>query len=204
MVRTSTDEEQIEMLKTFWHEYGKYILIAVVIGLALGYGWQYWKQRQLTRTLEASSMYYEIIVPSDKGILSKEQVGVAKRMISHYPQTPYASIASFILAKQQVSLKKYKEAIPYLTWVVSHSHVNSFKQLARIRKARIEVYLKQPRQALATLKKTDDVGFMPMVQQMRADAYMAQGKRDQANALYTKAKAGYEALGIVNTALSLQ
>ena len=204
MARTSTDEEQIEMLKTFWKEYGRYILIAVIVGLLIGYGWQYWKKRQMTRTLQASHLYYQIITPSDQDRLSQSQLAIAKQVVSHYPQTPYASLASFMFAKQQIGVQKYNQALPYLSWVITHSHVDSFKQLAKIRKARIEINLHKSRQALSTLHGVDDIGFVPMIEMVRAHAYLQLGDKVKAKALYAKAKAGYQALGIVDPTLLWQ
>ena len=54
------------------------------------------------------------------------------------------------------------------------------------------------------LGRFNDIGFVPMIEMVRAHAYLQLGDKVKAKALYAKAKAGYQALGIVDPTLLWQ
>ncbi len=51
-----TEEEQVEALKAWWDENGRSIVVAIVIALAAGFGWQGWKSQQEGQAEAASDM----------------------------------------------------------------------------------------------------------------------------------------------------
>ena len=57
-----SDKEQIDMLKKWWTNYGKSILIAIIVGLLLGYGWNYYRTHQATTREQASLIYQKLLI----------------------------------------------------------------------------------------------------------------------------------------------
>ena len=36
-----SNKEQADLVKAFWNDYGRWIAIAIIIGLVLGFGWRW-------------------------------------------------------------------------------------------------------------------------------------------------------------------
>ncbi len=199
----AADKEQIEMLAKWWKDYGKAIVIAIVVGLIVGFGWRYWSNFKTKHTERAAALYqnlYRASVVGDKKTETK-LVAVLKK---DFFDTPYATMGVFITANTDITNKKLADALTELQWVVKHGKVKSFKQIARLRAARILLAEKQYPQALAILKTVDDKTFAPLINTVKGDIYSAQGDEAKANSAYKKAKSGYTTLNISNPYLDMR
>src|SRR3990167_11172787 len=96
-----SEKEQLESIRKWWHSNGKFILIAVVVGLSLGFGWKYWHQLQLRRD-ENAAMIYQSIIQADSQNNMKTAQGCAKLLMNQFPKTPYASLAALLSSKELV------------------------------------------------------------------------------------------------------
>ena len=133
-----TDKEQIEMLKTFWNEYGKSLLIAVIVGLGLGYGWHYWQSYRVNELSNASMIYQNLLQvtmqnPND----TQEIAAIANDLMTNYKTTPYAAMGAFFWGKSLIEQNQLSEALEKFNWVIAHNHNNMIQQIARLRAARI-------------------------------------------------------------------
>ena len=62
MTDYQTDQETIELIKQWWHDYGKYLAIAVFVGLAMGLIWHAWRQHQVNQIAQASRLYEQLLI----------------------------------------------------------------------------------------------------------------------------------------------
>lgn len=147
-----SDKEQIEMLKKWWNDYGKSILLAIIIGVGVGYGWRYYKEEKVISTREASRLFESMARFSRAGLDQKagEQAG---EILKRYPKTSYAIAAQFMLAKEAVGKKDYKVALESLNWVLAHSDSAWFSDLAYVREAKIYVQQHNKEAALKALNQ---------------------------------------------------
>lgn len=177
----ATDREQIESLKQWWHDYGKAITIAVVIGLLIGVGWRYWSRYNANRHNAASQLYMQMF-----SALGQKQSGVAdqyaKQLKSQYTQSPYAALAGMLQAKQAVAKADYHTAVSDLHWVVSNSKVVAFQDIARVREARVLLQEKQAAKARAVLAEVKASAFEPVVSMVKKAIDKAQGVPKKAGA----------------------
>jgi len=169
MVENLSDKEQIELLKKWWNDYGKSILLAVFIGLGAGYGWRYYHAEKNQRLDSASKVYWKML-DSDRARLSKQANAAAGTLVLKYPKTVYATVAQFMLAKNAVQRQDYKEAIECLDWVMKHSRDALFQDMARLREARVLIQEKKNKAALALLNDIHDNAFQPVLTRIRQDA----------------------------------
>lgn len=171
MTEYLTEEEQIQQLKNWLKQYGLTILIGIIIALVLSFGWRYWQQYQNKILLHASSVYDEMLTLKAQNNLDGVIVQ-AKKLQSHYPSTPYAEMAAFMLANDAVLKNNYQEGINQLTWVLNNSKEHSIREIARIRIARILLTENKSQEALDLLKKVDDKNFIGLVEEVKGDAYL--------------------------------
>lgn len=197
------DKEQIEMLAKWWRDYGRGILVAIIIGLIVGLGWKYWRDHKQAHQANASREYMVLLEYS----FANKPVSVEAELIKikrDYSDTPYAALSSLMVAGNQVTQGKLDQAIKNLQWVTKHSKVNSFKQIAAINLARILVSQKKYPQALEMLDHQYDKSFAPMVLTVKGDIYQAQGNKQKAFDAYSQAQKSYQASGLQDPFLAMK
>ncbi len=182
-----TEQEQIEQLKAWVKQYGLTVLAGVAIAFVAVSGWRYWQEYQNNILIQASSIY-DIMLDARSQATDKSLADAtvkAKKLLADYPKTPYAPLASMMLARDAVAHQNYTEATKQLTWVIDHSNNNALREIARLRLARIAIAEKHPESAIDTLKIVDDKNFAGLIEEVKGDAYLRLNDT-------TKAKAAYE------------
>ena len=181
-----TEEEQVEQLKKWWKQYGN-IVLTIVLVVVLGVQGYYWyNSRQQGISANASAAFNGLMESVSKSDLKAISAN-ANFIKENYADTVYASSAALLLAKQYIDEKQYPKAQIELEWASSHAPSNSLKQLAKIRLARLFLYQKQFKQALASLDAFNDDVFAPMVFELKGDIFMAEGKTEMAKKEYQQA-----------------
>lgn len=187
MTNSYFDEtEQLEMLKRWWKEYGLVSILAIVLSLSLGYGWRHYRQYQVKKSMHASMAYQHLldtyVVHDAKAFIKR-----GKKMIKKYDGTPYATMSALMLAKYYVGVNKLNDALHYTNWGMAHGRPAAFKQVARIRSARILLQQGKPKKALAILNKVTDKAYLARINEVKGDVYMALHQKDNARKAYQDA-----------------
>ncbi len=198
-----TDQEQVDMIKKWWNDYGKFIAIAVVVGLLIGFGWRYYNQHELQRAEQASAIYQSMGLASEQKNANAVKT-YADQLTAQYPKSPYASLANFLLAKEMVGVNNLNGALMHLQWVVKNSKIKSYQQMARLRAARVLLAQKQPEKAMKMLAVVNDKNFAPLISSVKGDIYSAQGKQKMARAAYLKAKNGFMVLNTADPLINMK
>lgn len=198
-----TDKEQIELIKKWCREYGVVIGIAIVIGLAVGFGWRYWHRHKVVKAEQASIIYTEMQNAASQKKFTVAQA-LAARLMTQYRSTPYAGMGALLSARDAVLQSNLKLALDKLQWVIKNSKMASLKQIARVRAARILLATKQYQAALNILKTVDDPMYQPLIDSVKGDIYRALGKNKLAQQSYQAAKNGFENSGIVDPFLNMK
>lgn len=188
-----SDKEQIESMKKWWSEQGKFIAIAIVVGLIIGFGWRYWHQLQ-ERRAENAAMIYQSVLQADKAKQSVTVVGGANILMKDFSDTPYASLAALIWAKEAVLVKKYDLALTQLQWVMTHAKEPRLKAIAIISTARILLEQGKVQEALTQLDAVKTKNFAPLVDWVKGDAYHQQGNVALSQKYYQDAKNALQAV----------
>lgn len=166
-----TEQEQIQQLKNWIKQYGLTILAGIVLALIASFSWRYYQNYKNKILLHASAVYDEMLAMRAQNNTEAE-LTQANKLLSHYPKSPYAQMAAFMLARDAVIKQDYATAIKHLNWVIDHSRNTGIQQIARIRIARIQIADKKPEAALDTLKTINDKTFAGMIDEVRGDAYL--------------------------------
>ena len=183
MTEYLTEQEQIEILKSWIKQYSLVILAGVMIAIISMSAWRFWDQRQTKILDHASSVYDEMLTMRAQNQLSETEVQ-NKKLFSHYEQTIYGKMAGLMFARTDVVKNNYSDAEKQLQWVIDHAKVDAFKEIARIRLARLLIAEKNPQAALNMLNTVNDKNFGGLINEVRGDAYLAENKPNDARAAY--------------------
>ena len=193
-----TDEEEVELLKRVWSEYGKPAIYGVAITMAVVFGYKAYQKHQHETASAASALYQNLLETTQAGQLAEPLNDEQKTTMAHvvsnlqddYSGTRYAVFASMIQAQQQVQDNDLESARASLEWVLNNKPEAEVEQIARVRLARV-ILSQGDDQAQAALDvlsgSQSNEAFTSSVEGVRGDAYLALGQVDQARIAYQKA-----------------
>lgn len=199
-----TNKEEAELLKKWWRDYGRAILIAVVIGLLIGYGWRFWQSHKTAEAVAASSLYQQALVANQQDQPLDKQQSLRDALLKQQPHSPYAALVQLLVAGAEVNADQSSAAIKDYQWVLENSKVSAYQQIARLRLAKLQLQDKKYSQALQTLTVVNDATYQPIITAMQGEVYQAQGHIQKAQAAYQSAIAAMKKLGVDTTLLSLR
>lgn len=187
-----SEKEQIDAIRKWWQENGKFILIAVILGLSVGFGWRYWHKVETNRAENASMIYQSVLMADRKNDFAAVQGG-AGLLEKDYASAPYASLAALLLAKESAQKNDLPAALSQLQWVISHSDQSRLQALARISTARILVSQNKDKEALSEVNAIKDKSFDPLVNWIKGDIAVKAGDAKAAQQYYASAKNALQA-----------
>lgn len=191
-----SEEEQLEAMKRWWKDYGKTIIISVVVAIGAYFAWNAWQDQQRAQAEAASATYEELLkivsVEPGKSLSDSERTTaahLAKELKEGDSTSLYAHNAAFFLARIAVSEGKLDEAAAELKWVLSQKPDDATEQLANLRLARVLFAQQAYDEALALVQTPPTVGFASEYAEVHGDILKAQGELDAARTAYEKALA---------------
>lgn len=183
-----TDEERVEDLKKWWQENGTSIIVGIVLGLIVIFGWQYWGSYRNTKSEQASLVYDAFIVAAEKPDADQaRQRGQA--LLNDFPKSPYAALAALRLAKLSTDSGDTADASQRLQWVIDNAKLDELKDIARLRLARILFAAGKPADAEPHLAKITTAGLTAEREELRGDVALAGNDFTKARTAYTAALA---------------
>jgi predicted negative regulator of RcsB-dependent stress response len=181
-----TEEEQVELIKSWWKKYSNVILIVVSIILLTFSAIKYWTWHKENKVKQAS-MTYEQMMLSFANKDFKAVRSYSQDLIKGYKYNIYADAACLALAKIAITNEKYTNAKKFLNIVLMNSHSTLMKDIAKLRIARI---LLEEKDYLKALSETDTIktkAYISIVNELKGDIYNALGKNNIAIKYYKKA-----------------
>lgn len=177
----TTEEQQVEVIKSWWKENGTSVLAGTVIGLVGLFGWRYYNELQQTNQEAASQAYNAMTAQLAKG--DDAALEQAKSFISAHQGDAYAELAALQLAAAAVKAGKLDLAAEQLTQVAANGD-ESIKPIAGLRLARVLKDQGKADEALAQLGKINNDAFKAQVAEVRGDVLLGQGKPEEARDAY--------------------
>ncbi len=203
MVEYYNADDEAQVVKAWLKKYTSSIILGLILGIALFYGIQYWMAKRVVTAEKAATAYFMLL--NSTGLPNNPQtILLATDIVKNYPKTPYASMAQLFLAQISVNAQQYDKAETQLQWVIGQSKVDAFKQLARLRLARIFLFQNDIDAAQNTLKVVDDKAYLPLIETVRGDIFMAQKQFDKARSAYQTALKGAESFEGLNSRLQMK
>tara|TARA_B100001540_G_scaffold313985_2_gene337963 strand:- start:979 stop:1677 length:699 start_codon:yes stop_codon:yes gene_type:complete len=185
-----TEDEQVEALRRWWDENGRSTVIAIVIALGVGFGWQGWQKYQSDQAAAASDLYQDMLGSLSGEAAAGDPAELAQQIKSAYPGSTYAQFAAMHLAAMAVENADLAGAEAQLRWVLGKATSGSdMARVAQLRLARVVAARGEAEQALAILAEGDSGAYQASYALARGDVYLGQGRRDEAQAAYATAQA---------------
>lgn len=182
-----SNKEQAQIVKTWWKEYGIYILSTVIFFIVVNIGWKFWKRYNQYHQANASVLYMQMITAGDSQQTEEKKL-FAEKLVNDYSKSIYGSFAGLTLAKDAVEAGDLQEAEKNLQLVIKKSPDKDVKQIARIRAARVLIAMDKPKEALDLLNTVNDKNYEGEVSEVFGDGLLALGRTDEAQKAYQKAK----------------
>jgi predicted negative regulator of RcsB-dependent stress response len=188
-----TEEEQVEALRRWWDENGKSIIAAIVIAVALGFGWQTWKSNDQREQESASDLYQALLqaVSAEDMTAAQQETGVelAEQLKNDYSGSTYAQFAAMHMARLAVDENDIAEAEAQLRWVLGKADKGSdTARVAQMRLARVVAASGDTDQALAILEQGGEGPYQASYAVARGDILLALGRNDEAREAYSSAR----------------
>jgi len=184
----STEEQQVEAIKSFWKENGTQIILGAFLGIGGFATWNWYVDNQAAEKEAASVQYEEFVkVSQAEGATSESLESELKAFTATYGESGYGVFVQLLAAKQAVTDGDYVKAAENLNSALTLTDSVSLKELVSIRLARIQLELKQYDVALQTLSTIKGEGYAARVAELTGDSHLAQGDKDKARMSYQSA-----------------
>jgi predicted negative regulator of RcsB-dependent stress response len=189
----NSEEEQLEAIKKWWKENGRAVVTGVVLGVALILGWNFWQERQLRISQQASALFQQALLAMNEK-KSETALQLSERLVKEYGDGAYGLYGRLLLAKlksERADMPGAKQALEGVFSSKADTDV-SYQHIARLRL--VELLLSNgefdaARQRLEEAEKTGGFGtYQSQYEELRGDALAALGSRDEARDAYRRAK----------------
>lgn len=182
-----TDQQQAARVRGWVREYMPAAIMAVAIGIGGYFGYTQWQLRQDRQAAEASELYEDFrgAVESDDQDSAR---ALLESLVADYEGSGYADHARLLMAKEYVDTTQPSLAEQELQGVIATTSDGDLRQLARLRLARVYLYMDRPEDGLETLAA--DVyspAWQQLTEDMRGDLHQALGQTEAARASYQAA-----------------
>lgn len=183
-----SEKEQIEEIKAWWKEYGRYVVAGIVIAVGLLLGFNQYKSHKLEAQIEASELFETLAGYVQDGELDAA-LPVAGELSSNYANTAYAAQSRLLMARLYMDLNRDQDAADTLRELLAMSGHGALKHVGRVRLARILLYEDKAQEVIDLLADQDNQAFAGLYAEARGDAYAVLGDFSAAREAYQVALA---------------
>ncbi|MBE1161042.1 tetratricopeptide repeat protein [Dyella sp. 7MK23] len=180
------DYEQSERVQKWLRQNGLSIVVGVVIGLIAIFAYQQWRNHRAGHELAAAALYQQLQSVIDTGNTTASDLFI-QQLMNDYAETPYAMFAVSDRARRQVEAKQFDKALESLSWAEQHAPSPELKALVELRIAHVQLAKGDAQNALAALDRMPADSYAIDGEELRGDALVKLGRRDDARKAYEAA-----------------
>ncbi len=178
-----SEKEQIDQMRSWWSEYGGYVIGGLGLGIALLAGLNYYQDSRLEEQLQGSALYETLIGHVASGSL-EEAEGTAAELDTDYASTSYAAQGKLVLARLYMDKNRDQDAADVLGELVASDSDEAVKHVARARLARVLMYQGKAQEVVDLLEGQESAAFSATYNELLGDAYHALGRIEDAQVAY--------------------
>ena len=147
-----SDEEKVI---SWLEENYKGLILGVIIGLSILYGYKAYISNENTKQLNLSRQYDLAINEYNSGNID-EVLKFSRNNISQNPGNIYTSLASLYSAKEMYKKNNFEEAHEFLNHIIKYSSDNEIQNLAKYRKAKLLIEEEKYKEAHSLIGEEPD------------------------------------------------
>lgn len=208
MSELRTEEEQIELMKRWWADNGKSLIIGLLLAVAAVGGWKWWQADQQAKAEAASSAYEQLIDVMNKPELTDEERATAKHLAvtlqEEHEGSLYADYAALFEAKLLVDGDQFDAAAAVLNKLNTETENTLIKEVAGVRQAQILWQQGSNQQALDLLKALKTDAYKGNAEELKGDILAEMGDKEAARTAYESAKAAFAAAGVARPVIDMK
>lgn len=180
------EQEQVDALKAWWKENGKWLITVVVLAVIGFSAVQYWKSYKAKQAAEAATLYSEVLkqVASND---SKRINDAVNALVDKYSGTAYAPRAQLLAVQANMQVRDFARAKAQLQWIIDHASEAGLQDTARLKLASLLLDEQDYTGAMKLLDAAHPEAFVGLYADLKGDVFNAQGKTDEARAAYKQA-----------------
>jgi predicted negative regulator of RcsB-dependent stress response len=183
-----SEKEQLEEIRAWWAEYGRYIIAGVVLAVGLLFGYNQLQNSRLEAQVAASALYEELAVEVSEGDLQEAET-IANELVTDFANTAYAHQSRLAMARLYMDKNRDEDAAEVLRELVAMHGNSELRQIGRLRLARVLLYQDKPGDVVELLAEQDEPAFNGLYAEALGDAYAALGRVEDAAEAYQRALA---------------
>jgi predicted negative regulator of RcsB-dependent stress response len=180
------EQEQLDAIKSWWNQYGNYVVVALVtvaVAAAAYQGWRYYSQ---TQAVGASTLYGQL-EEAARNNDAKRVRDIGTQIVDRYGSSAYGGLAALASAKAAFGTGDFEAAEKQLRWAAERAKETEQRDIARLRLAGVLLDRKKADEALKVLDAKPLDAYAALYADMRGDVLTAQGKTAEAAAAYRAA-----------------
>ena len=178
-----TDEEQAERIQKAWRDYGVIIVLSILLGIGGVVGWNLFQDHRANVRQEAADLFAEF--ENARGLMGPVDE-IAQSIEEQYPNSSYRMFVFLYQAKDAADENEWERSLGLLEQALELANDKTYRDLIRLRKARVLFQLDRLDDALATVTQVGE-GYELLALELKADIYRAQGNFDNATTSYEEA-----------------
>jgi predicted negative regulator of RcsB-dependent stress response len=178
-----SEKEQIDQMRSWWSEYGGYVIGGLGLGIALLAGLNYYQDSRLEEQLQGSALYETLIGHVASGSLEEAEV-VAAELDTDYASTSYAAQGKLVLARLYMDKNRDQDAADVLGELVASDSDEAVKHVGRARLARVFMYQGKAQEVVDLLEGQESAAFSATYNELLGDAYHTLGRIEDAQVAY--------------------
>ena len=184
-----SDEEQVAVLKKWWDENGKALVLGLALAVSAVVGWRYYQDYRQVDAEAAAALYQTYQEQREAEAAEPDELArLAEALEADHPGSGYRIFVLFQQAADAVAAEDYELAREHLSTAVESADDARLSDVARIRLARVLQQLGQSDAAMTSLGEVRGEGFFSEVAELKGDILLAQGDRDGAAEAYIAAR----------------
>jgi len=195
-----SEKEQIEAMRDWWRENGRFVIGGIVLGVGILVGWNQWKEYRLTARLEASARYETLAGQVSGGMVDAAEA-TADDLYENYTSTSYAALARLAMARLYMDRGRDQDAADTLEALLATRGGAESQMVGRLRLAKIYLYQDKPQEVIDLLSGFEDSAFAARYDELLGDAHTALGQITDAAGAYERAMADDPRAPTVNRSL---
>jgi predicted negative regulator of RcsB-dependent stress response len=180
------EQEQVDALKAWWKDNGKWLITLLVVAVVGFAGMQYWKKYQAGQAAEAATLYGEVM----KQVATNDPKRIndaVTALVDRFGSTAYAPRAQLLAVQVNLQARDVARAKSQLQWVIDHASESGLQDTARLKYASLLLDEKDYAGAMKLLDATHPEAFVGLYADLKGDVLNAQGKTEEARAAYKMA-----------------